>query len=117
MRTALERSPLGPLRIVGLLDLLGPLKRRWLSPETSSGPEMIELARALVRSGIRVLDLTFHSPSLLPGATPFVKSDLEKNRFLDRIEMFLEYAAEQRFQFATVSEARTRFLSGEVPPT
>jgi hypothetical protein len=104
VREALENSPAARMKIVGLLDLMGPLAKRWLSPETSTLREMIRLSRALVHSGVRVLDFTFHSPSLLPGATPFVPGEPEKARLLGRIQAFLDYCYRQGYRFATLSE-------------
>jgi hypothetical protein len=102
VRSALERTPARPLKIVGLLDVLGVLAKRWLSPEGNTGQGMIRLARALVRSGVGVLDLTFHSPSLLPGATPFVRDDEEKARLLDRMDRFLAFCHREGYEFTTV---------------
>ena len=111
---ALERSFLARFKVVGVLDALGLLARRWLSPENTSGADMIRLARTLTRSGLRVLDMTFHSPSLLPGATPFVRSEADKRRFLTRIEQFLEFCGEQGFQFSTASEVARAVRDGEI---
>ena len=115
VRTHLERSPARHLKITGLLDTLGPLARRWLSPETSSIREMTRLSKALVRSGVRVLDLTFHSSTLLPGATPFVRNEADKKRFLGKIETFIEFCSQQGFNFATVSEVADEIRTGVSP--
>lgn len=103
-RRALERSLLARWKVVGVLDTLGLLARRWISPETSSGGEMVKLASNLTRSGVRVLDLTFHSSALRPGLTPFVKTDAERKRLLARIEKFLEYCSRKGFRFSTAGE-------------
>jgi hypothetical protein len=115
LRGALERSFLARLRVVGLLDSLGVLARRWLSPETSSGRDMVGLAKALTRRGFRVLDVTFHSPTLLPGATPFVRTDADKQKFLRKLEQFLEFSVSEGFVFATASEVAKAVKSGELP--
>jgi hypothetical protein len=73
---------------------VGILRKIWLSPENSTGEEMICLARAMRRKGARVLNLFFHSPTLLPGLTPFVKSKPEADEFLERIRKFLRFAIE-----------------------
>ena len=104
VRRTLERSPLARAKVLGLLDSLGICARRWISPETSSQGEMIRVARVLVRSGLRVLDLTFHSSSLLPGANPFVRSRGEKQRLLIRTERFLEFCSRKGYLFSTASE-------------
>jgi len=114
LRAALERSVLARLRVVGLLDSLGILARRWLSPETSSGGDMVRLARTLTHRGFRVLDVTFHSPTLLPGATPFVRSEGDKGKFLERLETFLDFCSRQGFTFATASEVADVVRRGEL---
>ena len=103
-RRALERSVLARWKVVGVLDTLGLLARRWLSPETTSGGEMVRLAATLTRSGFRVLDLTFHSSTLHPGLTPFVKTESDRQRFLARIEKFLEYCSGRGYRFSTAGE-------------
>lgn len=103
-RQALERSPLARWKVVGVLDTLGLLARRWISPETSSAGEMVRLAATLARSGFKVLDLTFHSSTLHPGLTPFVKTESERRRFLARIEKFLAYCSREGFRFSTAGE-------------
>jgi hypothetical protein len=112
VRARLERSSLRHLRITGLLDVLGPLARRWLSPETSDMREMRRLSRALVRSGVRVLDFTFHSSTLLPGATPFVRDESDKRRFLEKINGFMEFCSTEGYGFATVSEVADEMRNG-----
>ena len=86
------------LRMVGVLDRLGWATLRWLSPEVATGKEMIKLARVLVGSGARFLNLTFHSPTLVPGLTPFVRTDDQLREFLDRIEEFLDFARTSGFR-------------------
>ncbi len=114
LRADLELSFLARLKIVGILDTLGILARRWLSPENTGGADMIRLAKTLTRSGLQVLDMTFHSPSLLPGGTPFVRSEADKRRLLERIEGFLEFCREQGFQFCTASEVARAVRDGEI---
>jgi hypothetical protein len=45
----------------------------------------------MLRHGHRVFHLTYHSPSLLPGNTPYVRTEKELDQFLDRISGFLEF--------------------------
>ena len=104
VRRWLERSPLGRIGVLGVLDRMGVLKRRWLSPETSSAEDMIGLADALVGSGHSFLQLTFHSCTLLPAATPFVQDRHQRDAFLQSIGSFLSYCTESGFTFATLSE-------------
>lgn len=104
VRRALERSPLRRLKVIGILDRLGALSLRWLSPEVSGATEMVRLAGACLRSNEPVLDMTFHSCTLLPGATPFVRDEHDRKRFLASIETLLRFCAESGLTFKTFRE-------------
>ena len=82
------------LRLTGLLDRTHLLNFGWLSPEPSDAASMIRIARRALRNGVRTLNLCFHSSSLLPGLSPFVRTNDELADFLQRIEDFLRFAAE-----------------------
>jgi hypothetical protein len=87
------------LRMVGVLERLGIATLRWLSPEGATGSEMIRLARTLVASGARFLNMSFHSPTLVPGLTPFVRTSRDRQRFLGHVEQFLAFARGSGFRF------------------
>jgi hypothetical protein len=87
------------LRMVGVFERLGLAALRWLSPEGATGAEMIRLARTLVAGGARFLNLSFHSPTLVPGLTPFVRTEGERRQFHERIEQFLAFARASGFRF------------------
>ena len=53
--------------------------------------DLQELTRVMVGAGRRVLTLSFHSPSLAPGNTPYVRSAGELKAFLDRLENYLDF--------------------------
>jgi len=105
LRKAIQRSPLAKLHILGVLDKLRLLNFRWLSPENTTGSDMIQLASRLVRRGHKCLNMSFHSPSLLPGKTPFVKDEYELKAILKHIEIFLEFAVDAGFAFAPLTSA------------
>jgi len=80
--------------------------RAWLSPENSSGPAMVRLAQAVTRQGrTPFLNMVFHSSSLMAGNTPFTRTVADEGRFLDRIRIFLEYAARAGVTPITLTEA------------
>ena len=47
--------------------------------------------RSLVQAGTQVLTLSYHSPSLVPGHTPYVRTAKELSRFLACIAECCEY--------------------------
>jgi hypothetical protein len=45
----------------------------------------------LLRRGHRVFSFTYHSPSLEPGNTPYVRNQVDLRGFLRRIEQYLDF--------------------------
>ena len=78
-------------RLPGILSRLGAIDRLRLSPEGFDAGEMSRLAQALFARGVRVFSLSYHSPSLMPGCTPYVRSAADLDRFLGELESFLDY--------------------------
>lgn len=99
LREAARSTFLRSMGLVGALDRTGIASLRWLSPELSTAGEMVRLAENLVARGATSLHLTLHSPSLVPGLTPFVRSAGELQGFMQAIEDFFAYAAGKGFQF------------------
>ncbi len=106
---AISNSVLSRLRLLGILDQLSLLNFHWLSPELSSGEEMVKLSKRFVKSGHKYLNMSFHSTSMLPGKSPFVKDNYDLMKFLDNIEIFLQYAVKHNFEFCPLSQA-TEFI-------
>lgn len=104
-RRTLENVVPPQFKVVGAVDRAGLLTRRWLSPETSTGAEMIKVAANAIRHGAPYLSMTFHSSTLLPGVTPFVKDDHDRQRFLRRIDELLSFCERSGLIQRTVSEA------------
>ena len=45
----------------------------------------------MLREGQRIFNFTYHSPSLAPGNTPYVRDAADLRAFLHRIEEYLEF--------------------------
>ena len=103
LRRFITSTPLYRFRLIGILDKLGLLNRRWLSPEHSTVEDMITLANALFKNGHKVLNLSFHSTTLLPGKTPFVRTMQDLSIFLKKIESFIQFAAGSNWKFSVLS--------------
>lgn len=69
LHRALARLPRGP----GVAARLGCLSRVALTPEDMPIAEALEAVRIAVGQGVRLLSFSFHSPSLEPGNTPYVR--------------------------------------------
>jgi len=83
------------LHVPGVLARLGLVERITLTPEGVSFDEQSRLTRALLRKGCRVFSFTYHSPSLAPGNTPYVRSERDLCDFLGRIERYLRFFMEE----------------------
>lgn len=86
-----SRSGLAWLHPVGALARLNLVDKIWLSPEGYQSGEHIKLVRDLYADGLRVFSFAFHSPSVEPGHTPYVRSQSDLTGFLDRCRRFFEF--------------------------
>lgn len=85
-RPSLER-----VRLAGVLSRTRLVERIRLSPEGFEAADMIRLVRFLHERGERVFTFYFHSTSLVPGHTEFVRSAQQLEVFLDRMRRFLDF--------------------------
>lgn len=79
------------LRAPGILSRLGVVDRLMLSPEGFSSEEHIKLTRALYRRGVRTFTWSFHSPSVVPGHTAYVRDEPELRVFLERFRRYFDF--------------------------
>lgn len=110
------RTSIGPVGAAGVLARLGMVNRIMLSPEGNTFEEMRQLTLALVERGERTFTFSFHSPSLAPGHTPYVRSADDLSAFLRTIERYCEFfTTELNGEPATLSgfrAAASEFVSG-----
>jgi hypothetical protein len=78
-------------RVSGAVARLRLLERIRLSPEDYSEPEMRRLTQSLMADGVRVFVFSFHSPSVMPGGTPYVRSDADLKRFLEKCRRYFDF--------------------------
>ena len=84
-------SFLKPMRAIGILSRAGILNKVMLSPEGNTLEEMKSLTKALHGDGLRTFAMTFHSPSLKPGCTRYVRTEREREEFLKTIDKYCEF--------------------------
>jgi hypothetical protein len=83
----LIQSPaLKAMKLTAILARLHLVNTVTLTPEGISADEQIGLIRALFARGTRHFVLHYHSPSLVPGNTPYVRSQADLTAFLKSIE-------------------------------
>lgn len=78
-------------RLAGILSHARALKRLRLSPEGMTLRDNEVLTRALHDRGVRVFTFSLHSPSLKPGCTRYVRTEGERDRFLDHCRSYFEF--------------------------
>jgi hypothetical protein len=94
-------------RLKAVASRLRLFERISLSPEGFTLAEQKRLTRYLFARGQRVFNLSYHSPSLLPGCTPYVRDAEALDIFLERLEAYLVwFAAELGGRFTTPMEIK-----------
>ena len=78
-------------KVPAVLARTGLMDRVRLSPEGVSAEDQCRLLAALARRGHRLFSLTYHSPSLEPGHTPYVRDEADLAAFLATIEQVLTF--------------------------
>ena len=86
-----SRPSLARLRLDKVLARLHLAGKIWLTPEGYQSSEHIKLTRDLYVEGLRVFSFAFHSPSVEPGHTPYVRSQSDLNIFLDRCRRYFDF--------------------------
>ena len=107
----MESLPLRWLRAPGIAARTGLIRRLSLSPEFQSVADMLTLSARLLESGARHLHISWHTPSLKPGLSPFTATPADVERLYASIEAYFERLVPlTSFQFMTVSEAAELLL-------
>jgi hypothetical protein len=97
---ALWRVP----RLRGLLSTLGLLERIPLTPEGISVDEAIRGIDIALDDGLPILVFSFHSPSLRPGHTPYVRSEEDLDTLYDWWRRVIAYCELREVRPTTVAE-------------
>lgn len=101
----LEAAP-PSLHLPGIAVRTGLVRRLSLSPEFQSVAQMLTLSARLLEHGARHLHISWHTPSLKPGLSPFTRTTADVERLFATIEGYLEKLANLTpFRFVTVNEA------------
>jgi len=88
--TLATQTALAKLRLPGILSRLGAVERLMLSPEGYDPVHHERITRTLLRRGCRTFTFSFHSPSVKPGCTPYVRDERDLERFLDACRRYFE---------------------------
>lgn len=91
-------------RLRGLLARIGLLERIPLTPEGVSLEEAVRGIDIAIDEGLPVLVFSFHSPSLAPGHTPYVRSEDDLDAFYDWWRGVFAYLARRSIAPSSVCE-------------
>lgn len=102
-------------RLPAMLSRAGLLERSRLSPEGFDASAQIRLLDAQVRQGVKVFTLSYHSPSLEPGFTPYVRNAADLSQFLERLDqVFRHFRDRLGGEFSTLTDIE-QHARGAVP--
>lgn len=102
------------LHAPGALARLGAVERMRLSPEGYTLDDNVRLTRALLKRGIGSFVLSFHSPSMKPGCTPYVRSEADLDALLDRLRGYFEWFLRELGGITlTPLQLRDRLVAGD----
>jgi hypothetical protein len=103
------------LHIPGVLARTGLVARSRLSPEGTPAAEQCRLIQSMARRGHRIFSLTYHSPSLEPGHTPYVCDEDGLAQFLGDIEQVLTFFRDEiGGNFTTLSRVYRDFAEKRI---
>ncbi|TVR97339.1 MAG: glycosyltransferase [Rhodospirillales bacterium] len=90
---------------LGLLARSRLLERIRLTPEGVDLAALIRVTRSLLQQGCRAFTLTYHSPSLSPGCTPYVRDHGELRSFVGTLDRYFDFFLGRLGGVATTPDA------------
>jgi hypothetical protein len=91
----LAAPPWRHARLPGIAARLRVLERLRLTPEGFCLADLKRLTRAMLARGHRVFSFCYHSPSVEPGHTPYVRTAADLSAFMDTCEGYFRFFAEE----------------------
>jgi hypothetical protein len=100
----------------GVLARAGMLARVSLTPEAMGLHDALEAVRVALGEGERLLNLAFHSPTLVPGNTPFVRDAADLATFWRWWDGVTGLLAQRSVAYATIDEISAAACGGTSAP-
>lgn len=88
----------------GLMSRMGLLERVPLTPEGTSILEAVRGIDMALDDGVRLLVFSFHSPSLKPGNTPYVRNDADLDALYDWWQRIFTYCKQRGVKASSVAD-------------
>ncbi len=102
-----------PRPLSRIFEWVRPLRPDWLRPTYLDGDAMIALVdRVLAEEPDAVLNMMFHSNELMPGMSPFVRTEAEAEAFVGRIDRVCRHLISLGVEPVTLSGAAREFRRG-----
>lgn len=105
---ALSARWLRPLRGIGILWHTRLLRKVFLSPEVHTAADLVRGVDALAASGASTIHFSLHSPSIVAGHTPYVRSTADRDRLLSSLQTAIRHA---RQRWGAVSHTLSDFVA------
>jgi hypothetical protein len=99
-------------RLPGVLSRLRAVDRIGLSPEGFTNAELRRLTLSLLADGFRVFVFYFHSPSVQPGCTPYVRDERDLRSFLANCRDYFAFFRDELHGRAMTPIEIKRMLEG-----
>ena len=94
-----------PVTILGLRRWWpsnGWAKYKWLRPSVATTEQLKSIVDRACDSGIEVLNMTFHTMELIPGASPYVRTIVGTYFYLLRLEAIIGHMVKKGFEPITL---------------
>ena len=78
-------------KLPAIFSRSGIVDRLVLSPEGYTSQEHVKLTRELYGQGVRSFTWSFHSPTVMPGTTDYVRNDQDVKKFLDSFRYYFDF--------------------------
>ncbi len=79
------------IRLPGIMSRLGIVDQLVLSPEGYTSGEHVKLTQFLYQKGIRTFTWSFHSPTVMPGTTDYVRNEKDLKVFLESFRHYFDF--------------------------
>jgi hypothetical protein len=107
---AVRTTPLRHLRLLGVAERLGIVRKVWLNFENPLGQRMLPFLHKLRRLQLPCICFTLHSSSLVAGLGPYTRTRADEDRLFAQLETVLRtLAGWPEFRPATVTDV-ARYL-------
>ncbi len=102
----IESTPLRHLRLIGIAERLGLLRRVWLNFEVNDPYDWTPFLLLLQRMNVPCVTFTVHSSSLFAGPGPYTRTPEDEKRIFGQITRVFQQLTElEGFEAATATEA------------